>query len=92
MKQNDTNYDNMAYRQSDGNEGYMYQFSDLIGCTYQSSNPVGCTYQSSDLEGCTTYGDPVGHYAYKVNYPIDKANSFTLVHSKPFKTVTSKHN
>ncbi|TYK21859.1 hypothetical protein E5676_scaffold836G00110 [Cucumis melo var. makuwa] len=41
-----------------------------IGSTYQSSDPVGSTYQSSAPEGYTTWGDPVGHRAGRVLYPI----------------------
>ncbi|KAA0051527.1 NBS-LRR type resistance protein [Cucumis melo var. makuwa] len=63
-----------AYQFSDP-VGYTSQSSDLEGYTYQSSDPIRYTSQSSDPEGCTTCGDPVGHRACKVHYPIDKANS-----------------
>ena len=66
-----------------------YQSSDPVGHTYQSNDPKGYTYQSSDLEGYTsqssdpkgytTRGNPIGHHANKIRYPIDKANSYPSV-------------
>ena len=80
--------------------GYTYQFSDPVGCTYQSNDLVGYIYQSSDFEGYTyqysdpkgyiTCGDPIGHCACKVHYPIDKANSYPSVDPKQSMKVTSK--
>ncbi|KAA0045451.1 NBS-LRR type resistance protein [Cucumis melo var. makuwa] len=62
-----------------------------VECTYQSSDPEGCAYQSRDPEGCTYQSrDPEGYRAYKVRYPIDKANCYPSVHTKLSTRVTSQ--
>ncbi|KAA0025953.1 NBS-LRR type resistance protein [Cucumis melo var. makuwa] len=77
-----------TYQSSDP-EGYTYQSSDPEGCTYQSSDPEGCTYQSSDPEGCRiSLVIPKDTPIRKVNYPIDEANRYLSVHTKPSTTVT----
>ena len=42
-------------------------------------------------EGYTTCGDPVGHHAYKVHYPIDKANRYPSFRSKQSTTTTTQY-
>ncbi|KAA0033172.1 NBS-LRR type resistance protein [Cucumis melo var. makuwa] len=77
--------------QSHDPERYTYQSRDPEGCTYQSRDLEGYTYQSRDPEGCAYQSrDPEGYRAYKVRYPIDKANCYPLVHTKPSTTVTSQ--
>ncbi|KAA0049963.1 NBS-LRR type resistance protein [Cucumis melo var. makuwa] len=79
-----------TYQSSDP-EGCTYQSSDSEGYTYQSSDPDGCTYQCSDPGGCTYQSsDPEGYRPYKVRYPIDKANCYPSIHTKPSTTVTSQ--
>ncbi|KAA0045412.1 NBS-LRR type resistance protein [Cucumis melo var. makuwa] len=76
-----------TYQSSDP-EGYTYQSSDPEGCTYQSSDPKGCTYQSSDPEGCTYQSSvPKDTPIRKVHYPIDEANRYPSIHTKPSTTV-----
>ncbi|KAA0043616.1 NBS-LRR type resistance protein [Cucumis melo var. makuwa] len=74
--------------QSSAPEGCTYQSSAPEGCSYQSSALEGCTYQSSALEGCTYQSSaPAGCTIRKVHYPIDEANRYPSVHTKPSTTV-----
>ncbi|KAA0051800.1 NBS-LRR type resistance protein [Cucumis melo var. makuwa] len=75
--------------QSRDPEGYTYQSSDPEGYTYQFSDPEGCTYQSSDpkdthISLMILKDTPIS----KVHYPIDEANRYPSVHTKPSTTVT----
>ncbi|KAA0056415.1 NBS-LRR type resistance protein [Cucumis melo var. makuwa] len=77
--------------QSSAPEGCTHQSSAPEGCTYQSSAPEGCTHQSSAPEGCTYQsGAPEGctYPIRKAHYPIDEANRYPSVHTKPSTSVT----
>ncbi|KAA0053366.1 NBS-LRR type resistance protein [Cucumis melo var. makuwa] len=67
----------------------VYQSSAPEGCTHQSSAPEGCTHQSSAPEGCTYQSSaPEDAHIRKAHYPIDEANRYPSVHTKPSTTVT----